>query len=299
MYALWGETCVEQREYTDSMHNTGCIWTQTFRGVRQQSYPQTQTSPLGLEFADLNCNNLVCFEIIQTPVPFLFFIINLFLVMIHNGESPMGKFCFLCLIRNSTKSVIFSHLSLLCHSWFVSLLSCVLVASLIFCLPCPSHFLCHHLSVHLLVSTFTGFSPLHLPFHIQCILSAPPQTEVCLSSDVLHRNPRAVLRVVEALVALGRDGPSQDVRPIASLLSLGFLLFYCLAMGLLYLLYCRLAAWNTHWVTPSCTPMDTLARFLHAYTEPACADLRLVQIIWAGLKPSFGRPNVAQPAVYD
>nr|XP_023651494.1 leucine-rich repeat and calponin homology domain-containing protein 4-like isoform X1 [Paramormyrops kingsleyae] len=69
-----------------------------------------------------------------------------------------------------------------------------------------------------------------------------PETEVCLSSDVLRCNPRAVLRAVEALVALGRDGPSQDVRPIASLLSPGFLLFYCLAMGLLYLLYCRLAA---------------------------------------------------------
>ncbi|XP_015196042.2 leucine-rich repeat and calponin homology domain-containing protein 4 isoform X4 [Lepisosteus oculatus] len=64
-----------------------------------------------------------------------------------------------------------------------------------------------------------------------------PETEVCASSDVLCSNLPGVLRTVEALTRLGGC-----VSPHISLLCPGFLLFYSLAMGLLYLSYCQLTA---------------------------------------------------------
>ncbi|MFT7809767.1 leucine-rich repeat and calponin homology domain-containing protein 4 [Arapaima gigas] len=76
-------------------------------------------------------------------------------------------------------------------------------------------------------------------FLAACRKLGVPEAEVCVSSDVLHCNLPAVLRTVEALVAVGLDG-HQDTPPEPSLISPGFLLFYCLAMGLLYLL-CNLA----------------------------------------------------------
>ncbi|KAJ8337723.1 hypothetical protein SKAU_G00366890 [Synaphobranchus kaupii] len=61
------------------------------------------------------------------------------------------------------------------------------------------------------------------------------EADVCLSTDVLSCKLPAVVRTVEALV--GQEGP-----PHGTQLSHGFLLFYCLAMALFYVLYSQLAA---------------------------------------------------------
>ncbi|KPP65444.1 leucine-rich repeat and calponin-like domain-containing protein 4-like [Scleropages formosus] len=78
-------------------------------------------------------------------------------------------------------------------------------------------------------------------FLAACRKLGVPEAEVCVSSDVLHCNLPAVLHTVETLVIVGQDG-HRDTPPEPSLISPGFLLFYCLAMSLLYLLYCQLAA---------------------------------------------------------
>ncbi|KAF7657184.1 hypothetical protein LDENG_00030670 [Lucifuga dentata] len=78
-----------------------------------------------------------------------------------------------------------------------------------------------------------------------------PETEVCVCSDVLLCKLPAVLRCVTALLAVGGGETVEDQPPrrssssspsssssSSSLLSTDFLLFYCVAMTLLYALYC-------------------------------------------------------------
>ncbi|KAM6949592.1 leucine-rich repeat and calponin homology domain-containing protein 4 [Aplochiton taeniatus] len=83
-----------------------------------------------------------------------------------------------------------------------------------------------------------------------------PETEVCMSSDILLCKLSAVLRCVAALLAIaGREEKEegqhkcppqqQQTSPCSSSsspFSTGFLLFYCLAMALLYTLYYQLTA---------------------------------------------------------
>lgn len=83
-----------------------------------------------------------------------------------------------------------------------------------------------------------------------CICLSLPQTEMCLASDILCSKLRSVQRCVESLLSIGGGGEElkeeikADSPPLFpfSLIPTGFLLFYCLVMGLLYLLYHHLTA---------------------------------------------------------
>lgn len=115
----------------------------------------------------------------------------------------------------------------------------------------------------LVITPPTPMSPVHL---------SPVQTEMCVYSDVFLCKLPAVLRCVTALLAVTVEGEeaagvgeeteesrtprsSSSSSPFSSalrsssspsysssLLSTGFLLFYTLAMALLYTLYCHLLA---------------------------------------------------------
>ncbi|XP_064181708.1 leucine-rich repeat and calponin homology domain-containing protein 4 isoform X1 [Anguilla rostrata] len=74
-------------------------------------------------------------------------------------------------------------------------------------------------------------------FITACRKLGVPEADLCLSSDVLSCKLPAVIGTVEAL--LRRETPPP---PPCSPLSPGFLLFYFLAMALLYLLYSQLTA---------------------------------------------------------
>ncbi|KAL0970484.1 hypothetical protein UPYG_G00242680 [Umbra pygmaea] len=78
-------------------------------------------------------------------------------------------------------------------------------------------------------------------FIAACRRLGVPETAMCLSSDVSLCKLPAVLRCVEALVRC-EAAEGEAVEPRASLLSGGFLIFYCVAMSLLYALYCQLLA---------------------------------------------------------
>ncbi|XP_077400992.1 DISP complex protein LRCH3 isoform X2 [Vanacampus margaritifer] len=73
-------------------------------------------------------------------------------------------------------------------------------------------------------------------FIAACRKLGVPETDMCVCSDVLLSKPPRVLRCVEALLA-PEDGPTQS-----PLLAADFLLFYCAAMVLLYILYYYLLA---------------------------------------------------------
>ncbi|KAJ8008024.1 hypothetical protein DPEC_G00100440 [Dallia pectoralis] len=86
-------------------------------------------------------------------------------------------------------------------------------------------------------------------FIAACRRLGVPETEMCVSSDVFLCQLPAVLRCVSALVRCEVEGeapgeaPADSVdllNPRPSLLSEGFLVFYCLAMSLIYILYCQL-----------------------------------------------------------
>lgn len=75
----------------------------------------------------------------------------------------------------------------------------------------------------------------------------PVQMDVCVCSDVLLCKLPAVLRCVTALLAIKAEESAEDQLSrhssppsVSSLLSTDFLLFYCAAMALLYVLYCYL-----------------------------------------------------------
>ncbi|XP_062300337.1 leucine-rich repeat and calponin homology domain-containing protein 4 isoform X1 [Scomber scombrus] len=77
-----------------------------------------------------------------------------------------------------------------------------------------------------------------------------PEKDMCVCSDVLLCKLPAVLRCVTALLATEQGGAVEEKSPchsspsssssFSSLLSTDFLLFYCVAMVLLYVLYCYL-----------------------------------------------------------
>ncbi|XP_037117889.1 leucine-rich repeat and calponin homology domain-containing protein 4 isoform X2 [Syngnathus acus] len=73
-------------------------------------------------------------------------------------------------------------------------------------------------------------------FIAACRKLGVPEADMCVCSDVLVSKPPRVLRCVEALLAL-EGGPRQS-----PLLAADFLLFYCAAMALLYVLYDYLLA---------------------------------------------------------
>lgn len=81
-----------------------------------------------------------------------------------------------------------------------------------------------------------------------CICLSLPQTEVCLASDILCSKLRAVQRCVDSLLLIGGVELKEEMKAHTpslspfSLVPTGFLLFYCLVMGLLYLLYHHLTA---------------------------------------------------------
>ncbi|XP_035492995.1 leucine-rich repeat and calponin homology domain-containing protein 4 isoform X2 [Scophthalmus maximus] len=91
-------------------------------------------------------------------------------------------------------------------------------------------------------------------FIAACRKLGVPETDVCVSSDVLLCKLPAVLRCVAALLATKGGGMAEDHSPChsspstsssstsssSSLLSTDFLLFYCAAMAMLYFLYCYL-----------------------------------------------------------
>ncbi|KAL2079441.1 hypothetical protein ACEWY4_025185 [Coilia grayii] len=99
-------------------------------------------------------------------------------------------------------------------------------------------------------------------FIAACRRLGVPEAEVCIASDVLCCRLPAVMRSVRALLAaqgqelgeepvekeegskdsgsLSSPAPSVPAPPLG--LPSGFLLFYCLAMALLYVLYCHLTA---------------------------------------------------------
>ncbi|KAI5104370.1 leucine-rich repeat and calponin-like domain-containing protein 4 isoform X1, partial [Silurus meridionalis] len=89
-------------------------------------------------------------------------------------------------------------------------------------------------------------------FLAACRKLGVPETEVCLASDILCSKLRAVQRCVESLLSRGGGGGDEELKedikahssPLSpfSLIPTGFLLFYCLVMGLLYLLYHHLTA---------------------------------------------------------
>nr|XP_057923938.1 leucine-rich repeat and calponin homology domain-containing protein 4 isoform X2 [Doryrhamphus excisus] len=83
-------------------------------------------------------------------------------------------------------------------------------------------------------------------FLVACRKLGVPEMDMCVCSDVLLSKLPNVLQCVKALLALPEEGPADD-RPLkhplpssSSLLSTDFLLFYCVAMVLLYVLYCYL-----------------------------------------------------------
>ncbi|XP_054609911.1 leucine-rich repeat and calponin homology domain-containing protein 4 isoform X1 [Dunckerocampus dactyliophorus] len=83
-------------------------------------------------------------------------------------------------------------------------------------------------------------------FLVACRKLGVPEMDMCVCSDVLLSKLPNVLQCVKALLALQEEGPADD-RPLkhslpssSSLLSTDFLLFYCVAMVLLYALYCYL-----------------------------------------------------------
>ncbi|XP_057711151.1 leucine-rich repeat and calponin homology domain-containing protein 4 isoform X2 [Corythoichthys intestinalis] len=73
-------------------------------------------------------------------------------------------------------------------------------------------------------------------FIAACRKLGVPEMDICVCSDVLLCKPARVLRSVEALLALD-DGAARS-----PLLAADFLLFYCAAMALLYVLYYSLLA---------------------------------------------------------
>ncbi|XP_019111213.1 leucine-rich repeat and calponin homology domain-containing protein 4 [Larimichthys crocea] len=89
-------------------------------------------------------------------------------------------------------------------------------------------------------------------FIVACRKLGVPETDVCVCSDVLLCKLPAVLRCVAALLAVEVGEPAEEQSPChsspssssssssSSLLSTDFLLFYCAAMALLYVLYCYL-----------------------------------------------------------
>ncbi|KAG5260924.1 hypothetical protein AALO_G00298050 [Alosa alosa] len=95
-------------------------------------------------------------------------------------------------------------------------------------------------------------------FIAACRRLGVPEAEVCIASDVLCCRLPAVMRTVRALLAVEGveseadhkekanpasvcpTSPSSQATPLQ--LPSGFLLFYCLAMALLYALYCHLTA---------------------------------------------------------
>ncbi|XP_072231934.1 leucine-rich repeat and calponin homology domain-containing protein 4 isoform X2 [Leuresthes tenuis] len=90
-------------------------------------------------------------------------------------------------------------------------------------------------------------------FIAACRKLGVPETEVCVSSDVLLCKLPAVLRCVTALLAVEAGETAEDTPPNhsspassssssspSSLLSTDFLLFYCAVMALLYIIYCYL-----------------------------------------------------------
>ncbi|XP_041820454.1 leucine-rich repeat and calponin homology domain-containing protein 4 isoform X1 [Chelmon rostratus] len=88
-------------------------------------------------------------------------------------------------------------------------------------------------------------------FIAACRKLGVPEADLCVCSDVLLYKPPAVLRCVMALLAVEEGGtaedqsarhssPSSSSFSSSSLLSTDFLLFYCAAMALLYVLYCYL-----------------------------------------------------------
>ncbi|KAL7375923.1 hypothetical protein ABVT39_026694 [Epinephelus coioides] len=92
-------------------------------------------------------------------------------------------------------------------------------------------------------------------FIAACRKLGVPETDMCVSSDVLLCKLPAVLRCVTAVLATEEGETAEDQSPrhsspssssssasssSSSLLSTDFLLFYCVAMALLYVLYCYL-----------------------------------------------------------
>ncbi|XP_049423975.1 leucine-rich repeat and calponin homology domain-containing protein 4 isoform X1 [Epinephelus fuscoguttatus] len=92
-------------------------------------------------------------------------------------------------------------------------------------------------------------------FIAACRKLGVPETDMCVSSDVLLCKLPAVLRCVTAVLATEEGETAEDQSPrhsspssssssasssSPSLLSTDFLLFYCVAMALLYVLYCYL-----------------------------------------------------------
>ncbi|KAK3546674.1 hypothetical protein QTP70_031398 [Hemibagrus guttatus] len=86
-------------------------------------------------------------------------------------------------------------------------------------------------------------------FLAACRKLGVPETEVCLASDILCSKLRAVQCCVDSLLSIGAgEELKEEIKahspPLSpfSLVPTGFLLFYCLVMGLLYLLYHHLTA---------------------------------------------------------
>ncbi|XP_066536764.1 leucine-rich repeat and calponin homology domain-containing protein 4 isoform X1 [Hoplias malabaricus] len=86
-------------------------------------------------------------------------------------------------------------------------------------------------------------------FIAACRRLGVPETEICFASDILCSKLRAVQRCVEALLSIGGGEEELKEKKVLSptlspfsIVSTGFLLFYCLAMALLYLLYHHLTA---------------------------------------------------------
>ncbi|GAA6104595.1 leucine-rich repeat and calponin homology domain-containing protein 4 isoform X1 [Tachysurus ichikawai] len=85
-------------------------------------------------------------------------------------------------------------------------------------------------------------------FLAACRKLGVPETEVCLASDILCSKLRAVQRCVDSLLLIGGVELKEEMKAHTpslspfSLVPTGFLLFYCLVMGLLYLLYHHLTA---------------------------------------------------------
>ncbi|XP_061768404.1 leucine-rich repeat and calponin homology domain-containing protein 4 isoform X2 [Nerophis ophidion] len=78
-------------------------------------------------------------------------------------------------------------------------------------------------------------------FLAACRKLGVPEMDMCVCSDVLLYKLPNVLQCVKALLALEEGGLDKHSLPSSSsLLSTDFLLFYCVAMVLLYVLYCYL-----------------------------------------------------------
>ncbi|XP_007242115.3 leucine-rich repeat and calponin homology domain-containing protein 4 isoform X1 [Astyanax mexicanus] len=86
-------------------------------------------------------------------------------------------------------------------------------------------------------------------FIAACRKLGVPEADICLASDVLCSKMRAVQRCVEAVLLMGGEEELKEKKKALSssfspfpIVPNGFLLFYCLAMALLYLLYQYLIA---------------------------------------------------------